>query len=85
MFNKFETIESLPKGTKYTISQIGYYNFWYPSSNKHEQGELASPVSGVRLGWVGGGHAWVPYQVTGDVAKRHGSPIRVLWFEIEER
>ena len=64
--------------------KIGYYNFWYPSSDSDEQGVLSESVSGMYLSWRGGGDLWTPYQVTETVAKQYGSPIRVIWVYNED-
>lgn len=82
MFSKFDEIESIPEGTRYTISEVGYYNYWYPSEDN--RGFLSETVSGLNLQWLGGGELWQAYQVTSDVAKKYGSPIRVLWFAKED-
>ena len=84
MFKDFDKIATLPKGTRYTVSQIGYYNFWYPSSDTVDHGTLPDSVSGMQLSWTGGGDTWAPYQVTSEVAKRCGSPIRVIWILKED-
>ena len=81
MFSKFDDIKSIPKGTRYAVSEIGYYNYWYPSDSR---GLLTEPVSALDLRWRGGGNDWVAYQVTMDVAKKYGSPIKVLWFAKED-
>ena len=84
MFKGFDKIITIPSGTRYTISQIGYYNFWYPSNISDEQGVLSESVSGMYLSWRGGGDLWTPYQVTETVAKHCGSPIRVIWVYNED-
>jgi len=84
MFSKFDDIKSIPQGTRYTISEIGYYNYWYPSDESVFRGFLSESVSALDLHWKGGGTEWVAYQVTADVAKRYGSPIKVLWFAKED-
>ena len=84
MFKGFDKITTIPVGTRFTVSQIGYYNFWYPSSNSEDHGILSESVSGMYLSWRGGGEIWIPYQVTDAVAKRCGSPIRVIWVYNED-
>ena len=82
MFSKFDDIKSIPEGTRYTISEIGYYNYWYPSEKV--RGSLSESVSAINLQWMGGGELWDAYQVTKEVAIKYGSPIRVLWFAKED-
>lgn len=82
MFSKFDDIKSIPMGTRYTVSEVGYYNYWYPSDEN--RGFLPEAVSALNLQWMGGGETWDAYQVTKDVAKKYGSPIRVLWFAKED-
>ena len=82
MFRGFEEITSIPKGTRYTISEIGYYNYWYPS--EEIRGVLSEAVSGIDIQWLGGGQKWNAYRVTSEVAVKYGSPIRVLWFAKED-
>lgn len=82
MFKKFDEIESIPVGAKFAISEVGYYNYWYPSSEIC--GSLDEAVSALPLAWQGGGEKWAAYQVTREVAIKYGSPIRVLWFAKED-
>ena len=69
-------------GTSYKVSQVGYYNFWYPSEDV--VGRTDRVVCGEELRWLGGGDKWIPVHVTQEDASRYGSPIRVIWFLKEE-
>ena len=79
--NKKVTIR---KGARYTISQIGYYNFWYPSDEDSDVGVLSEAIDGNLLNWRGGGNRWIPLHVTAEIANFYGSPIRVIWIDKEE-
>ena len=75
----FDEIATLPKGTKIKISQIGYYNYWYPSHDQDFDIFLEEDISAVKVDWRGGGDKWEPYRVTAETARKYGSPIKVIW------
>lgn len=75
---------SIRQGARYAISQIGYYNFWYPSDSEAEQGFLEEKIDGEILTWQCGGKNWTPVLVTEEVARKYKSPIKVLWIDKEE-
>ena len=70
----------LPVGTEVRASEIGYYEFWYPSKISHFLSEEIhaemAPPNGARLSTTG---EWMPVVVSVSTAKNYGSPIRVLW------
>ncbi len=68
----------VPTGAKIKPSQIGHYNFWYPS----EKQVYVSSDSFIceRLDWQGSGD-WQAVKVDAEQAKAYHSPIKVLWVE----
>ena len=75
----FDKIETIEKGTEIKRSQVGYYNYWYPSHDQDYEIFLEEDTSAISINWQGGGERWEPYRVTADTAKKYGSPIRVIW------
>ena len=68
---------TLPMGTEIRPSEVGYYDFWYPSPLGIillEEVE-AVPAAG-RFSRVTG---MTPYVVKPAVASKYGSPINVIW------
>lgn len=72
------------QGAKYSVSERGYYNCWYPSDEESKHGCLEEEIQGTVLRWQGGGGKWIPVIVTYEVALKYGSPVKVLWIDKEE-
>ena len=70
----------IPKGVEVKPSQIGYYNYWYPSEDKEFL--ISESVEGQFLGWRGS-DTWAAIKVKQEIAKKYESPIQVLWIKKE--
>jgi len=68
----------VPLGARVKPSQIGHYNFWYPSE-KHEYVSSDSFIC-EKVEWQGSAN-WQAILVTAEQAKAYRSPIKVLWVE----
>ena len=69
----------LAEGTEIRISAIGYYDFWYPvdtSAILKESVPVEVATTQAKLSRQGD---YIPYVVSGRVAKDYGSPINILW------
>ena len=70
----------IPAGTEVRASEIGYYEFWYPSKTgqlltEDTPAEIAT-ASSHRCSTTGD---WMPVIVSKYVASNYGSPVKILW------
>ena len=70
----------VPAGTEIRKSEIGYYDFWYPSKSGEvlEEDLQARHVTTSDIKCTLQGR-WTPLVVSAYDANFYGSPIRVLW------
>ena len=68
----------LRSGTRIRVSEIGYYDVWYPSSTELVLKEdiVAFRATGFKISNKSG---WTPYTVEPEVASRYGSPVKIIW------
>ena len=71
----------IPKGVEVKPSQVGYYNYWYPS--EEEMFLTTESVEGEFLFWRGS-DKWAAVKVKKEVATKYQSPIQVLWIKREK-
>lgn len=70
----------IPRGVEVKPSQVGYYNYWYPS--EEELFFTTESVEGELLTWRGS-DKWAAVKVEKEVATKYQSPIQVLWIKKE--
>lgn len=73
---------TVPIGTEIKVSEIGYYDYWYPSSHSHI---LCEEIEAEKATGLDGKFPrildWEPLVVTQEVAENYGSPVRIVWVE----
>ena len=67
-------------GTEVRTSEVGYYEYWYPSKTSHilEEDMTVRRASTSEVKHTTTGD-WMPVVVSNYVARTYGSPIRILW------
>jgi hypothetical protein len=84
--NKHTSTSTLPIGTEIRTSEIGYYDFWYPSA---KAGPILKEAIKVREATNSElrhstGTDWTPFVVSLEVASTLGLPIAIVWVRKED-
>ena len=73
---------TVPIGTEIRVSEIGYYDYWYPSKHSFflcEEIEVEKATGSD--GKFSSALDWEPLVVAQEVAENYGSPVRIMWIK----